>query len=189
MWTCREGEPTILIIPQMMELDGQWRPLEMVQPIQSAASPLCLRISPMRTQVTSQASVHFQQILGLERLSGMGYKAHWQETRGEIDEAARVARGFPSLLHSVSENKGIIQFQGIIKFLILEGHYHTPNPEPDLTLLITHHPAGYSLVAADSHIPSSLYNSIARAQLSWAMLWQPTWARLEGSKQWATRKN
>jgi hypothetical protein len=84
--------------------------------------------------------------------------------RGRNRQSSKSARGFPSLLHSVSENKGIIQFQGIIKFLILEGHYHTPNPEPDLTPLITHHPEGYSLVAEDSHGPALLHNRRARAQ-------------------------
>ena len=125
----------------------------------------------------------------LERLSGMWCKAHWQETRGRNRQSSKSARGFPRLPRSVSEKKGIIQFQGIIKFLILEGHYHTPTPEPDLTPLITRHPAGYSLVAEDSHVPSFLHSIIARAQWSWAMLWQPTWARWEGHKQWPTRHN
>lgn len=50
--------------------------------------------------------------------------------------------GLPSPAHSVQENKGIIPFQGVIKLLFLEDHYHIPNPRPDFTLSITSRPQG-----------------------------------------------
>ena len=69
----------------------------------------------------------------------MWHKQHWKEERGRNSPGSKKARGLPSPAYSVQENKGIIPFQGIIKFLFLEDHYHIPNPRPDFTLPVTNH--------------------------------------------------
>lgn len=62
--------------------------------------------------------------------------------RGRNRPGSKKARGLPSPAHSVQENKGIIPFQGVIKLLFLEDHYHIPNPGPDFTLSVTRRPQG-----------------------------------------------
>ena len=90
--------------------------------------------------VTSQSIFIRTSVFG--NISGMWCKQHRQEERGRNRPGSKKARGLPSPAHSVQENKGIIPFQGVIKLLFLEDHYHIPNPGPDFTLSITRRPQG-----------------------------------------------